>query len=120
MPKRQGTRYTPQQKEKMRQKALDMRARGVSQKAIAEELGVAVATLTKLLKGEVSGGKTGGGARAVPNDSPVMQMESKRRRLQEIAAQMQALSEEEEQLRNEMRELYEKLGTEIFGQEKGA
>ena len=103
-----GVRYSAAQKRRMTNRALKLRAEGKSQKTIADELGVAIMTLKKLLS---TAEETGSGAPAavsgrkrarragtsqgqsVPASSPAMQLAMKHEQLQKIEQEIADLVE---------------------------
>jgi transposase-like protein len=113
-----GVRYTPQEKAQMREKALKMKAEGSSQKAIAEELGVAIPTARELLGGGTkrsqAGAKRGGDA-ALPKSHPAILMAEKQARLEAIDKEIAGLEQERDQIDEDLKTLYEELGKEILG-----
>lgn len=115
-----GVRYTAEEKEEMKQKALKMLQEGKKQKDAAEALGIAPMTLSNLLKGEDVPGrrrKSGGakGIAGLSQENPVVQLAMKQQRLDAIKKEQEALSQEEEQLKSEMEKLYKQVGVSIFG-----
>ena len=116
-----GIRYTPEQKEKMKKQALELLGQGKKQTDVAEVLGTTITTLHALLEGETYPGQRSRATAVSPGlskldpSNPVLQMAAKRQRLTDILITKAALDEEEQQLREEMKSLYETLGKEIFG-----
>ncbi len=120
MPK--GVRYTPEQREEMKEQAQILRAQGKPQKEIAERLGVAIPTLKSLL-GDSAPVKGGGRGKAkviepavnISNNHPAIQLAVKKQRLAEIETKMDSLQQEKQKIQDEMQEIYKALGQEIFG-----
>lgn len=113
-------RYTPEQKKKMKQKALNLLSQGKSQKAVAAELGTTITTLNTLFKGETYPGQRRKSSKVkgklgLDSSNPVTQLAAKCRRLEDIGRAKQALEAEEQQLKEEMKALYDALGQTIFG-----
>ncbi len=110
-------RYTPEQKQAMRDKAIGMLKQGASKLAIQKELGVAYATLNKLLKGTKTpkAGKRRAkkGKRAVSD--PVAKMAEIHKRILEINGSLAALGKEKARLQKEMKAVYRRLGKDIMG-----
>ncbi len=110
-------RYTPEQKQEMREKAIGMLKQGASKLAVQNELGIAYATLVALLKGAKgvkAGKKAVKEAKSVAGD-PVAQMAGIRQRILEINGEVVALGKEKATLQKEMRVVYRQLGKDIMG-----
>jgi len=113
-------RYTQEEKEAMKQRALELLGQGKSQKAVAKALGTTVSTLHAALAGQAYPGQRRKAATPAPvpeldPDNPVLLLAAKRQRMLEIAATRRALEQEEKRLKEEMKSMYEALGREIFG-----
>jgi hypothetical protein len=111
-------RYTPEQKQAMRDKARAMLKQGKSKLAIQEELGIAYKTLDKLLKGA----KTAKAAKKgkLTAVDPIDRMADIRKRILQINEEMAALNSEKANLQKEMKAVYKRLGDEITGQGRRA
>jgi transcriptional regulator with XRE-family HTH domain len=112
-----GKRYTPAQKEQMRKKALDMQAKGMTQKDIADKLGVAVATLSKLIQGTDGSrrrGRRGTAVSGLSASNPVLQLAQKQERLNAIDQEIAGLEQEKQDLQESMKSLYDQVGKDIF------
>jgi len=127
--KKAVVRFTPEQKAKMKTKALAMLEAGNSQKKIAKTLKTTVTTLRTLIKGEDYRRQNKGGSakakkpgktmasKAVPargSQGPVAQLSAKHARLQAIEQQIVKLLREQAALKKEMKSIYEKVGKVIF------
>jgi transposase len=110
-------RYTPAQKQAMRDKASAMLKQGASKLAIQKELGIAYATLTKLLKGAKApkAGKKSARKTKMAAADPVAQMAEIRKRILDINNEVAQLGKEKAKLQNEMKAVYKRLGKEIMG-----
>lgn len=114
-------RYTPEQKQEIRRRAKQMRAEGQSQKAVAEELGIAVQTLvrflgskaaTKAAKAKVAKGPRPAGRG--PSD-PLTKLARMRERFEELTQQVSRLNKEKARLQKEMKGVYKVLGKDLLG-----
>ncbi len=122
-----GVRYSPEQKRAMKERALKLRARGTTQKDVAQELGIAVVTLRAIL-GKNAKRRTAGKAKRRPKKSPagadrknpVVQLATKRDRVKDIEKEMARLDKEKAELQKGMRALYKNLGKELFGGAAGS
>lgn len=127
--KKTVVRFTPEQKAKMKTKALAMLEAGNTQKKIAKTLKTTVTTLRKLIKGEdYRRQNKGDSAKAKKpgkiivskalavrsSHGPVAQLSEKHVRLQAIEQQIAGLAREQAALKKEMRSIYEKVGKVIF------
>ncbi len=112
-----GLRYTPEQKQAMKDKAIAMLKEGSSKLAIQNELGVAYKTLVNLVKGAkapMAGKKRAKKTKMAASD-PVAQMTEIRKRILEINGSVAELAKEKAKLQNEMKAVYKRLGKEIMG-----
>ncbi len=110
-------RYTPEQKQEMRDKAIEMLKQGASKLAVQNELGIAYATLVALLKGAkgVKAGKRVAKKTKGTGQDPVAQMAGIHKRILEINGEVVALGKEKATLQKEMRGVYRQLGKDIMG-----
>lgn len=118
-----GVHYTPEQKEKMKKRALELLNGGKTQKDVAAEVGTTVTTLRTVIEGEEYPGQRKGGPRKAKGplaglqaDNPVVQLAVKQQRLAEIDKEIEALAKEKESLQKEMKAIYDKVGKQIFGE----
>ena len=112
-----GLRYTPEQKQAMRDKAIAMLKEGSSKLAIQKELGVAYKTLDRLLKGAKvpKAGQKSVRKTKVSAADPVAQMAEIRKRILDINNEVAQLGKEKEKLQNEMKAVYKRIGEEVMG-----
>ena len=104
-------RYTPEQKQAMRDKARAMLRQGKSRLAVQEELGIAYKTLVGLLKGAKPAKKKAKGSAVDPID----RMADIRKRILHINDEIAGLNSEKANLQKEMKSVYKRLGEEIIG-----
>lgn len=111
-----GIRYTPEQREELRMKALDMRKQGKPMTEIARSLGIAMGTLTRLI------GKAGGRggrkrAAAIPRQqaeirlsasNPIAQLAVAHELLMDLNQKIESLTEERKKVQEKMDALMKK------------
>jgi transposase-like protein len=110
-------RYTDEQKEKMKEEALAMKAKGITQQKISKKLGISPVTLSKLLnKGKKGGKKRGRPAKAAATtpQSAFLKMAEMETRVSAIDKELDALTKEREDLMKKMKPMYDRIGKEIF------
>ncbi|MFW5870597.1 MAG: hypothetical protein ACOCVL_02915 [Candidatus Sumerlaeota bacterium] len=110
MPKR----YTDEEKEKMREQAMAMKAKGETQQKISKELGISPVTLSKILNKKRKSGKRGRRAKVTQPESTFMKMARMDARIKVIDKELEALTKEREDLMNKMKPMFDKVGEEIF------
>ena len=112
MPKR----YTDEEKAKMREQALAMKAKGETQQKISKELGISPVTLSNILnkKKKKKSAKSGRPAKASQTENTFMKMAKMEARIKVIDKELETLNSEREDLMNKMKPMYDKIGKEIF------
>jgi transposase len=114
-------RYSPEEKRMMKARAVELRNRGVSQQAAADELGISVQTLRVLLKDTRFPGKapakTAGSQTAAKTSTkatdPLMELASARNRLQEIDKELETLHSQRADLQEKAKRLHRIIGEEL-------
>jgi hypothetical protein len=117
-----GIRYTDEQKKQMRERAVVLKTQGATQKDICSALGITPVTLNRLMdvqgarrRGRKSRTGPKGRVQGISSDSFAIQLELKRKRLEEVEQELSQLASEKKHLEDELKELYKKLGEQVFG-----
>ena len=119
---RRGVRYTVGQKQEMRKRALELRKLGRSQKAVAEDLGIAVQTLRHLMRSKPAAkaaradkGLKRSSPAGRPASDPLARLAALRKRVEEVTQHVSRLNEKKAQLQKGMKVVYEALGKHLLG-----
>ena len=117
-----GIRYTDEQKKQMRERAIALKAQGTTQKDICNALGITPVTLNRLMgvqarrRARRTRAATTGRVQGISSDSLAVRLELKRKRLDEVEHEVSELASERKRLEEELKQLYKKLGEQVFGE----